>query len=145
MRKKDAIADTGFVVAILNQYDEGHADSLQIYARCKSDCIFLPQTILVEIAQLILRDMRPPAATRIITRFLRELPNSKFRLFEVTEEDLLRTASILEKYADSRIDFADATVMSVAERLKIRTVFTFDRRDFQIFRPEHCDSFEILP
>jgi len=63
----------------------------------------------------------------------------------LTEEDLLRTAEILEVYQDSRIDFVDASVMAIAERLEIVKILTLDRRDFQLFRPRHCQFFQILP
>jgi uncharacterized protein len=60
-------------------------------------------------------------------------------------EDILRIAEILDRYADSRIDFVDASVMAVAERLNIVTVLTLDRRDFSLFRPRHCDGFVLIP
>ena len=66
-------------------------------------------------------------------------------MLALTEEDLLRTAEILEVYQDSRIDFVDASVMAIAERLQIVKILTLDRRDFQLFRPRHCQFFEILP
>ena len=49
------------------------------------------------------------------------------------------------QYADSRINFVDATVMAVAERFLIKEVLTLDKRDFQIFRPKHCSSLTLLP
>ncbi|MGB3494677.1 MAG: hypothetical protein WBA57_18260 [Elainellaceae cyanobacterium] len=64
---------------------------------------------------------------------------------ELANQDIDRTAEILEQYADSKIDFVDANVMAMAERLNITTVLTIDRRDFQLFRAKHCDSFTLLP
>jgi predicted nucleic acid-binding protein len=64
---------------------------------------------------------------------------------ELTNQDIARTAEILEQYADGRVDFVDATVMAMAERLTITTVLTLDQPDFRIFRPKHCDSFTLLP
>jgi predicted nucleic acid-binding protein len=52
---------------------------------------------------------------------------------------------ILEQYADSQLDFADAAIVAIAERLNITRVYTLDRRDFSIIRPSHCDYFELLP
>ena len=46
---------------------------------------------------------------------------------------------------DSRIDFVDACVMAVAERFGSTKILTLDQRDFRLFRPRHCNSFEILP
>ncbi|MFM7384342.1 MAG: PIN domain-containing protein, partial [Microcystaceae cyanobacterium] len=70
---------------------------------------------------------------------------SRFSIVALTEEDLDRTAKILDDYSDSNLDFVDATVMAIAERYKIVQVLTLDQRDFRLFRPRHCDSFEILP
>jgi hypothetical protein len=33
----------------------------------------------------------------------------------------------------------------MAERLNITKILTIDRRHFSMFRPIHCDPFEILP
>jgi predicted nucleic acid-binding protein len=63
----------------------------------------------------------------------------------LTDSDVERVADILDQYADSRIDFVDATVMSIAERYGISTVLTLDHRDFRLFQPVHCEYFELLP
>ncbi len=42
-------------------------------------------------------------------------------------------------------DYTDAAIMALSERLQITKVCTFDRRDFGIFRPKHCDYLELLP
>jgi predicted nucleic acid-binding protein len=39
----------------------------------------------------------------------------------------------------------DAGLVAVAERLRCRTVFTLDRRDFALYRPKGIRSIEILP
>ena len=49
------------------------------------------------------------------------------------------------QYIDSKVDFVDAMVMAIAERLNIQTVLTLDQRDFRMFRPKHCKSFTIQP
>ena len=35
--------------------------------------------------------------------------------------------------------------MTIAERLGVTRIATFDRRDFSIFRPRHCDYLDLLP
>jgi predicted nucleic acid-binding protein len=66
-------------------------------------------------------------------------------LKRTTDEDLSRTVEILTKYADSRIDFVNWVIAAMAERLKIETILTVDRRHLQLFRPRHCLHFHILP
>lgn len=48
--------------------------------------------------------------------------------------DLARTAKILEKYADSQVDFVDCAIVAIAERLNIQRILTVDHRHIRIFR-----------
>jgi predicted nucleic acid-binding protein len=35
--------------------------------------------------------------------------------------------------------------MAMAERMKIKTILTIDRRDFSLYRPRHCEAFTLVP
>jgi len=48
-------------------------------------------------------------------------------------------------YADAGFDFVDCCIMALAERLQITPIYTFDHRDFAIFRRQHCPYLELLP
>jgi uncharacterized protein len=135
----ETVADTGFIVALLNQIDSRHQDVVPIYIRQQP--IWLPQTVLAEVAYLLGRD----AGINTVVAFLNGLPKSRFRLMALTDLDLQWVAEILAQYADSRIDFVDASVMAVAERYGITQVLTLDQRDFRLFHPRHCQAFELLP
>jgi uncharacterized protein len=137
MERIKAIADTGFVVAFLNREDASHQAAKAIYVQQRS--IVLPQTVLAEVAYLVGK----AAGGSAVATFLQGMGQSRFRLMALEEPDVVRTAEILQTYADSRIDFMDATVM--AERLGIVQVLTLDRRDFRLFQPRHCVAFELLP
>ncbi|MBW4488927.1 MAG: PIN domain-containing protein [Trichocoleus desertorum ATA4-8-CV12] len=139
MERTIAVADTGFVVALLNRTDVRHEAVKAVYATQRS--VLLPQTVLAEVAYLLGRD----AGTTVVVGFLNGLSASRFRLVALTDQDIVRVAEILAQYADSRIDFVDASVMSIAERYSSTTILTLDQRDFRLFRPKHCNSFEILP
>lgn len=52
---------------------------------------------------------------------------------------------LMEKYQDLPMGFADAALVRVAEREKIRRIFTIDRRDFSIYRPDGLGSFDVIP
>jgi predicted nucleic acid-binding protein len=82
---------------------------------------------------------------RAAFKFLRHLALSAFILIPLEASDLTHTADILEQYADARIDFVDATIASVSERLNIQRILTLDQRDFSILRPAHVAQFELLP
>ena len=139
LQRNIPIADTGFVVALMNQKDIRHLEVAEIYRQQQQ--ILLPQTVLAEVAYLVGREV----GTIMVATSLRYLLNSRFMILALTPEDLLRVAEILEIYQDSRIDFIDASVMAIAECLEITKVLTLDRRDFQLFRPKHCQFFEIMP
>ena len=67
------------------------------------------------------------------------------RLADILPDDLPRLRSLMERYADLPMKLADASLVVVGERLKLRTIFTLDRRDFQLYRPRHVRSFEVFP
>lgn len=60
-------------------------------------------------------------------------------------EDLPRMRELMRKYRDQPMDLADAALVRVAERERLRRIFTLDRRDFQIYRPSRIGRFAILP
>jgi len=76
--------------------------------------------------------------------FSDSLATSKF-LEPPNSDDYSRTAEIPRKYNDANIDFLDAWIVAIAERLNIMKILTVDRRHFKIFRPRHCVAFEICP
>ncbi|OKH36552.1 twitching motility protein PilT [[Phormidium ambiguum] IAM M-71] len=139
MERKPPVVDTGFIVALVNRADTMHGNVTKVYLQQQQ--ILLPQTVLTEVAYLVGRE----AGVATVVAFLRGLSASRFHLVALTDADLLRTAEILDEYSDSRVDFVDATVMSVAERFGSTKILTLDQRDFRLFRPRHCKSFEILP
>ena len=60
-------------------------------------------------------------------------------------EDLPRMRELMRKYRDQPMDLADAALVRVAERERLRRIFTLDRRDFQIYRPSRIGRFAVLP
>ena len=66
-------------------------------------------------------------------------------LLPLDGRDILRTRELMKKYKDLPMDLADAALVAVAERDKIRRIFTLDRRDFEIYRPAKLGRFIILP
>jgi uncharacterized protein len=134
-----AIADSGFVIAAVNRDDRWHERCLQTYR--EFDSIFIPQTTLTEIAYILRRQ----AGSAAVIAFLQQIPNTRYLAIALQDDDLIRTTELLHQYRDTRVDFVDATVCAIAERLNIHQILTVDRRDFQILRPRHTDYFELLP
>lgn len=66
-------------------------------------------------------------------------------LLTLDGRDMSRARDSMKKYKDLPMDLADAALLAVAEREKIRRIFTLDRRDFEIYRPAKLGRFIILP
>lgn len=62
-----------------------------------------------------------------------------------TPASLKRARALLEKYADLPMDFADATLVVLAEELGTSLVFTTDRTDFSVYRVKDRKPFRIVP
>lgn len=67
------------------------------------------------------------------------------RLLPLDEGDAPRMAELMRKYRDLPMDLADAALVRVAEREKLRRVFTLDRRDFSLYRPLRLGRLAIVP
>lgn len=66
------------------------------------------------------------------------------RIEQCTEKDLRRAHQLMDKYQSLPMDFADATLVSIAERLNLNQVFSIDS-DFEIYRLHGRRPFDIVP
>lgn len=133
------IADTSFVVAVALSTEKMHKVCVAIYRQ--QGIIYLPQTTLAEVMYLITREV----GNTVAAQFILSLPATKYRIEPLLDEDIQRSGEIVATYADSRVDFVDATIIAVAERRKITDILTLDYRDFSIVRPKHSVHLTILP
>lgn len=135
-----AIVDTSFLLATVNSKDKNYLSVIDVISNLKEQLV-LPMTVLPEINYLI--------ASRLghhkMRQFLAELVKSNVIIEGITKTDLERVTQILNQYSDSELDFVDATIIAIAERMNITKILTLDRRDFSMVRPQHCTYFEILP
>ncbi|SIR77406.1 hypothetical protein SAMN05421833_11552 [Microbispora rosea] len=77
--------------------------------------------------------------------FLRLLESGWFQLVDLSEPDLSRIAVLIERYHDLPLGAADASVVAVAERMRVTEVMTIDIRDFSVIRPVHVPALTLLP
>jgi predicted nucleic acid-binding protein len=67
------------------------------------------------------------------------------RLLPLDETDVPRIRELMEKYRDQPMDLADAALVRAAGREALETVFTVDRRDFQVYRIGKRKAFRVIP
>ncbi|MCT7971900.1 type II toxin-antitoxin system VapC family toxin [Laspinema olomoucense] len=135
-----AILDTSFLFALTDQSDLNHQRVLTV-AQNANERLVLPVVVLPEICYLIASRLGHFA----MRRFVATMTPDVVQVEALTTEDLVRVQQILEQYADNQLDFTDAAIIAISERLTITRVYTLDHRDFSIIRPNHCDYFELLP
>jgi len=134
-----ALVDTSFLYALADRDDRGHQAAVALLTEDVERIVPLP--VIPEAAYMIGKRLGYPA----MQQFVHRIAAPSIRLEAITHEDLRRIGAIIDQYADARFDFVDMAIMALSERLNIQTVLTFDRRDFQIFRPRHCDRLDIKP
>lgn len=61
-----------------------------------------------------------------------------------TPETLGGAVRLMKKYADTPMDFPDATLVWIAEQLQLESVLTLDVRGFSIFRFGKNHRFKLL-
>ena len=134
------IVDSGFLVALYNAEDTFHRRASR-FADQNTENWVVPDVVLPETCYLFRRDFGYYGVQRFLDYFWRldAQPAS------LTRSDIDRVRDIANTYADAEFDIVDCCIMALAERLNIRRIATFDRRDFSIFQPRHCDFLALLP
>lgn len=63
----------------------------------------------------------------------------------ISDRDLPDIEALMRKYRDRPMDFADATLVHLAQRESLSTVFTIDHDDFETYRVGGRKRLRILP
>jgi uncharacterized protein len=82
---------------------------------------------------------------RVESLFLRSLADGEFTTVDLTAADFARMAELVVTYGSLPLGTTDASVVAVAERLKVSEIATLDRRHFTVVRPSHVNALTLLP
>jgi len=134
------LIDTSFLVALRFQKDERHHLAIQSLKRFNEN-FSISTPVLIEFLFIARRIYGYERAVREMQAIL----SIEVSILEPIPEDYRRAVQIMQQYIDAKIDLADAIQVALAERLQITRICTFDRRDFSLFRPIHCEYFELIP
>ncbi len=134
------LVDSGFLYSLYSADEPNHDESIEAVEFARRGLI-IPYVTLTEAAFLCRRD----GGVRGVIRFLDAISKAGHEYAIIAPEDLIRARDIMAEYIDARLDFVDCCIMALSERLGVMQVFTYDQRDFGIFRPKHCDYLELLP
>ncbi|MBI5853828.1 MAG: PIN domain-containing protein [Nitrospirae bacterium] len=134
------LVDTGPLYAMADQ-DDGWHDRVRTFLDTARIRMIVPLTVLPEAAYLIGTHLGAAAELA----FIRSVERGEVKAEGLKRDDVTRTIEVMETYLDANLGFVDASLVAIAERLKIRDILTTDRRDFALVRPRHCAAFTLLP
>ena len=132
------LLDTAPLVAVLDARDQWHSQSAATWPGVIDHCV-TTEAVLTEASHLVLRGGGPPE------RPLEFLLAAGIPVLSIEHAGRRRAVALMKRYADVPMDYADATLVVLAEALRVRQVFTMDRRGFTAYRPQGGGAFEILP
>jgi hypothetical protein len=134
------IFDTGPLVASLDADDARHGVSRTLIEEA-TESLVIPAPVLVEVAYFTEQRLAP----KDLVAFLDDLATGRYVVENLLLEDYARAAELCEQYADARVGFVDAAVLSVVERLGEPKLATLDHRHFGLLRPRHVEALELIP
>lgn len=130
--------DTGPWVALIDRSERRHAECVEWLRRFEGE-LFTSEAVLTEVLYLLnFSSAAQSAALNVILR-------GAITLVPSSIESLKRARKLMQKYCDLPMDFADATLVCLAQDLAIRHVATFDKKHFSIYRLPGRRAFITIP
>jgi uncharacterized protein len=132
------LLDTGPLVALLSRDDNAHAGCVAAFQSIGGQ-LLTSEAVLTEAMHLLGRHSR--GANACVEFFLR----LGAILVPMTLQRLTRCRDLMVRYADTPMDFADASLVALAEEFGIGRIVTLDRRGFGTYRWRQTKEFTIAP
>ncbi|MCI0518171.1 MAG: PIN domain-containing protein [Woeseiaceae bacterium] len=132
------LVDAGPLIAILNRRDRHHDRCLAVLRG--TDAPMLSTWMAVTEAMYLL-DFSMAAQDAL----LEMIERGALQILDIATTDLPEIKNLMKKYGDQPMEFADASLVQVANRHGLDEIFTLDRRDFGVYRLKRGRHFKILP
>jgi uncharacterized protein len=131
------LIDTGAILAFLNRHDRWHQACREAFATLQFP-LATSAAILAEVFHLL------PGANDML-RVWAFLRSGAVTVLPIMDDDLPDLEALMDRYQDRPMDFADATLVHLARREGLTTIFTIDHDDFETYRIEGKRRFRIVP
>lgn len=130
--------DTGPFVAYFDRGDPMH-ETVAARLETFSGQLVTTDAVITEVMYFLADLPKGPTA------FAELLLASQVRVEGSTQpEQVAQAAELMKKYADTPMDFADATLVLAAGQTGIIDVFTLDRRGFSTYRTSNNKRFRLV-
>ena len=132
------LIDTGAILAFLDQEDRWHGRCVEALSSLRLP-LATSAAVLAELFHLLRNYPRQKAMAWSFVR------SASVTVLAIDDADLPSLDALMRRYADRPMDFADATLVRLAERERLSTIFTIDHDDFETYRIEGRQRFRIVP
>ncbi len=133
------LADSGFWVALVSADDKHHDQAQRAAQQHASESLVTTWPVLAEASHLIGR-----ASVDLQIQFVRNVRAGACEVHDLQLAALGRMASLMHKYRDQPMDFADASLVVLAEALGEGRILSTDDRDFTTYRWKNTKPFQNL-
>jgi len=127
------LIDSGIIVAFYDAKDRYHQQVIEFFSICTSQLITTVACV-TEVMWLLAPDIR------VQNEFLSALATGVFITANLTPDDYIRIAELNQIYQDLPGDFADLSLITISENLKISAIATLDK-DFDVYRRYRSQPF----
>lgn len=121
------LVDTGPLVALFDPKDQDHVACRKILDGIVEP-LYTTEAVLTEVLHMLASGSN--GAEGVKAFFMREF----ISLVALNKQDVQRAFTLMDKYQDLPMDFADATLIVVGENLKTDKVFTLDFNNFRLYK-----------
>jgi len=134
-----ALADSGPLLALFDRSDAHHARIVAFLGRKPDLRLVTTLAVVTEAAALLASRVGRGAETD----FLNWIDRGGLSIAGLGPGSLRRIIDIIGKYRDLPLDFADATLAELGERLGVDAILSLDR-DFDVYRGRGGRAFANL-
>jgi predicted nucleic acid-binding protein len=133
------IADTGFWLALADKKDTSHHHANE-FIKTTSERLITTYPVITEVCHLALQRLGVTAQLN----FIKMYQLGAFDVFDIPINDKFRLFQLMQQYADLPMDFADASLVLLAEHLGHGRILSTDKRDFHTYRWKNTKPFSNL-
>ena len=134
----NALIDTGAILALLDRSDRWHQACVDAYRQLRLP-LLTSEAVLTELFHLIGEGRADLEAAWALVR------SGVIVLAAIEDAELQHVRTLMSRYWDRPMDFADATLVYLAKRESLSTILTVDHADFDTYRIEGRRRFRVLP
>ena len=141
-----ALIYTGAILALLNATDRWHPVCVESFRKLRLP-LLTTEGVLTELFHLVGDSRQEPVVEKpkMIESAWKLLRSGAIELAAIPHAELPQIHALMSRYWDRPMDFADATLVHLAGRESLSTIFTVDHADFEAYRIAGRRKFRVLP